>query len=173
MGGVREQGGDPASRDPERVAGADEVDEQFRALMEGLRTTIPGVMVLFAFLLTVPFAAGGFGEFQQGERVAFYVAFAGAALAAVLLIAPSVHQRVRAPFSGIKRRNMEHVMTALRVTIAGTLAFLISVAAVVYLVTSRVAGTGGLPWAILATAGILALSAWAWFFLPLVSFNRD
>ncbi len=32
------------------------VDDRFRALLEGLRTTIPGVMVLFAFLLTVPLA---------------------------------------------------------------------------------------------------------------------
>ena len=31
-----------------------EIDDQFRSLMEGLRTTIPGVMVLFAFLLTLP-----------------------------------------------------------------------------------------------------------------------
>ena len=31
-----------------------DVDDQFRAILEGLRTTLPGVQVLFAFLLTLP-----------------------------------------------------------------------------------------------------------------------
>ena len=33
-----------------------DVDDQFRSLMEGLRTTLPGVQVLFAFLVVLPLA---------------------------------------------------------------------------------------------------------------------
>jgi hypothetical protein len=147
----------------------DSVDDQFRALMEGLRTSIPGVMVLFAFLLTLPLQAP-FGDLGAADTGAYYVAFLGAAVAAVLLIAPSVHQRIRAPFSGIKRTDMRHVMVATYLTIAGTIAFAIAIAASVYLVTSLVLSGGP---ATLVTAVVVAVAAWSWFYLPLVSFSRD
>ena len=147
----------------------EEIDDQFRALMEGLRTTIPGVMVLFSFLLILPLQQP-FGDISDPNTIVYYVAFAGAAVASVLLIAPSVHQRVRAPYSGIKRGSWSHVMTATRLAIAGSISFLVSIVAVVYLVSSLVFTT----WlAIVATALLAFLAAWAWFYLPLVRFNRD
>lgn len=148
--------------------GAEEVDDQFRALMEGLRTTIPGVMVLFSFLLVLPFQSS-FPEIGGLNTFVFYLAFSSAAIASILLISPSVHQRIRAPISGIRRRSMSHVMVATRLAIAGTVLFLIAIASVVYLVSSLVFDT------VLASAatGVTALVAgWAWFYLPLVSFNR-
>src|SRR6187431_173725 len=39
---------DPASDD------TDQVEDEFRSLLEGLRTTLPGVQLVTAFLLTVP-----------------------------------------------------------------------------------------------------------------------
>lgn len=146
-----------------------EVDDQFRAILEGLRTTIPGVMVLFSFLLILPLQAS-FGDLTGLNTVMFYVAFASAALASVLLIAPSVHQRVRAPISGIRRRSESHVMYATKLAIAGTVAFLVAIIAVVFLVSALVYSD---PLAILATVGVAAVASWSWFYLPLVRFNRD
>lgn len=147
----------------------EEIEDQFRSLMEGLRTTIPGVMVLFSFLLILPLQAS-FGDVSDPDTIVFYVAFGTAAIASVLLIAPSVHQRVRAPISGIKRRSWTHVMYATKLAIVGTFAFLVSIAAVVYLVSSLVFdGSWG---AIAATVVIAALASWAWFYLPLVRFNQ-
>lgn len=147
----------------------DEIDDQFRALMEGLRTTIPGVMVLFSFLLVLPLQAS-FGDISDPNTIVFYVAFASAAVSSVLLIAPSVHQRVRGPISGIKRTSPSHVMYATKVAIAGTVSFLVSIAAVVFLVSSLVFT----DWlAIVATAIVGAIATWAWFYLPLVRFSRD
>ena len=147
----------------------DEVDDQFRALMEGLRTTIPGVMVLFSFLLVLPLQAS-FGDISDPNTIVFYIAFASAALSSVLLIAPSVHQRVRGPITGIKRTSWSHVMYATKLAIAGTVAFLVSIAAVVFLVSSLVFT----DWlAIVATVIVAVTAAWAWFYLPLVRFNRD
>lgn len=146
----------------------DEVDDQFRALMEGLRTTIPGVMVLFSFLLVLPLQAS-FGDVSDPNTIVFYIAFASAALSAILLIAPSVHQRVRGPISGIKRTSWDHVLSATKLAIAGTVTFLISIAAVVFLVSSLVFT----EWlAILATVIVATTAGWAWFYLPLVRFNR-
>lgn len=146
----------------------DEVEEQFRSLMEGLRTTIPGVMVLFSFLLILPFQSS-FPEISAANNLVFYVAFYTAAMSSVLLIAPSVHQRVRAPISGIKRHTPDHVMVATRLAIAGTVLFLFAIAAVVFLVSSLVIDN---LWASVATAVAAGLAAWAWFYLPLVTFER-
>lgn len=146
-----------------------DVDDEFRALMEGLRTTIPGVMVLFSFLLILPLQAS-FGDVSDPNTVIFYVAFISAALASVLLIAPSVHQRVRGPISGIKRNSWDHVLYATKVTIVGNIFFLVSIVAVVYLVSSLVFTD---PLAAIATTLVAAISSWAWFYLPLVRFRED
>ncbi len=147
----------------------EEVDDQFRALMEGLRTTIPGVMVLFTFLLVLPLQAS-FSGISGVNRVVFYIAFLAAAVSSVLLIAPGVHQRVRGPISGIKRRSWSHVMSATKLAIAGTVAFLVAIVSVVYLMSSLVFTD---VFAIVATVLVAFLAAWAWFYLPLVRFNRD
>lgn len=147
----------------------EDVDDQFRSLMEGLRTTIPGVMVLFSFLLVLPLQSS-FPEISDVNALIFYVAFGSAALASVLLIAPSVHQRVRAPKTGIRRTTWSHVMVAAKLTIAGSVAFLVAVAAVVYLVSSLVFSD---VVAVVASAIITITAAWAWFYLPTVGFDRD
>lgn len=148
---------------------ATEIDDQFRSLMEGLRTTIPGVMVLFSFLLVLPLQSS-FAEITTANTVVFYLAFSSSAISAVLLIAPSVHQRVRAPESGIKRQTWSHVLFATKLAIAGTVTFLIAISAVVYMVSSIVFSN---PLAAAATAAIAGVAAWAWFFVPLVTFDAS
>lgn len=145
-----------------------DVDDQFRAVLEGLRTTIPGIMVLFSFLLILPLQSS-FPEISASNTTVFYIAFSSAALSSVLLIAPSVHQRVRAPISGIRRTSLEHVMSATKIAIVGTVLFLISISAVVYLVSSLVFDD---TFAALATAAITMVSGWAWFYVPLVKFRH-
>lgn len=146
-----------------------DVDDAFRALLEGLRTTLPGVMVLFAFLLTLPFQAS-FADLTSDEGVAFYTSFIASAIAVVLLIAPSAHQRLRAPQTGVKRRSRAHLEFTVRMTIVGTVAFAVALASAVYLVTAlfleqRAAAIGA--------SLIAALVAWAWFYVPVVRFSRD
>ena len=148
---------------------AEEIDDQFRALMEGLRTSIPGVVVLFSFLLVLPLQST-FAEIKTSNTVVYYTAFSSAALAAVLLIAPSVHQRMRAPISGIQRRTLSHVMFATKLAIVGTIFFLISISAVVYLVSSLVFTNLA---AAVATAIITAISTWAWVYVPLIKFDSS
>lgn len=160
---------DQSADTPPENPSNDEIDDQFRALMEGLRTTIPGVMVLFSFLLILPLQQS-FGDIDDPNTIVFYVAFSGAAIASILLIAPSVHQRVRAPISGIKRKTWSHVLYATKLAIAGTVSFLVSIAAVVYLVSSLIFS----DWfAIAATVVLAVLASWAWFYLPLVRFRQD
>ncbi|MDX1449747.1 MAG: DUF6328 family protein [Acidimicrobiia bacterium] len=143
-------------------------DEAFRALMEGLRTTIPGVTVLFGFLLALPFQSD-FGDIAAVDRFTYGVAFLSTAVAAVLLIAPSVHQRVRGWMSGIRRKTVEHVRAAVALTIAGTVAFLVAIVACTYLVISVRLGSVAAAASLAAIAG---LAGWSWFYLPLVTFRK-
>ena len=54
---------------------------------------LPGVQVLFAFLLTVPFSAR-FGSITPLQEVVFFATLVCAALSAALLLAPSAHHRL-------------------------------------------------------------------------------
>ena len=145
-----------------------DVDDQFRSLMEGLRTTLPGVQVLFAFLLVLPLQSS-FAEITDTERIAYYVSFFGSAMASVLLIAPSAHQRLRAPVSGVERRSERHLQIAVSLTIAGTIIFAVALSAAVLLI-SILTLTDSI--AVGATMAVAAVLAWSWFYIPLVTFRR-
>ena len=159
---------DEPSNDADENRSGLSIDEQFRALLEGLRTSLPAVQVLFAFLLTAPFQSG-FDDLNSDERAAFAIAFYTSGAASVLLIAPSVHQRVRAPFSGLERRSLRHLVWATWLAILGSIATVIAIVATVYLVTTVVFGATSAGVAAAVGAGIVA---WSWFYLPLVTFRR-
>jgi len=145
------------------------IDQQFRSLLEGLRTSIPAVQVLFAFLLTAPFQAK-FDSLSTAEHVAFAIAFFSSGAASVLLVAPSIHQRLRAPATGMQRHSHRHLVWAIWLGIAGSLAALIAISATVYLVASVIYDANA---AIIGAALITALSCWSWVFIPIVTFRSD
>ena len=159
----------PDDREALRHLTPDDVDDAYKALMEGLRTTLPGVMVLFAFLLTIPVQVS-FLSLTFDERTAYYIAFVSSAIAAILLIAPSAHQRVRAPQTGIRRRSARHLWFTVRMTIVGTAFFAVALGAATYLVTAIVLDQ---RLAAAVTALIVLLAAWAWFWLPAIQFEHD
>jgi uncharacterized membrane protein len=119
-------------------------------------------------LLTLPFQQS-FSSLTTSEQTAFYVAFFGSATASILLIAPSAHQRIRAPRSGVHRRSREHLLFTVRMTIVGTVIFAIALGAAVFLVTSIVLEQAA---AAIGTAIVAALVAWAWFYVPMVRFRE-
>jgi hypothetical protein len=107
-----------------------EVDDAFRSVLEGLRTTLPGVQVLFAFLLTLPLQSA-FTDLSGIERGSYYVAFFGSAVASILLIAPSAHQRLRAPMTCVRRQSPAHLRFTINMTIVGTAVIAMSLCAAV------------------------------------------
>lgn len=153
---------DPASDD------SDQVEDEFRSLLEGLRTTLPGVQLVTAFLLTVPLY-DKYDQLGHSERVAYYVAFGTALVASVLLTAPSSHQRLRAEH-GVSRRHRHHLDVAVHLTVLGSVLFAVALTAVAFLVSSVVVGS---TWALVVTAGIALTLGWSWYYLPLVAFRRD
>src|SRR5688572_7471484 len=69
-------------------------DRQMMELLNELRVALPGVQILFAFLLTVPFSQG-WGRLSFFQRDVFYATLMATALSTACLIAPSAAHRLR------------------------------------------------------------------------------
>ena len=160
-----------ADQTPDLPQSMTEVDDAFRAIMEGLRTTLPGVQVLFAFLLTLPLQQS-FSSLATAEEVSFFVAFFGSAIASILLIAPSAHQRRRGPVllcpPPLQTRFALYVYGALNISWDYRF-FSLFLAAAVYLITSIILETAVVA---MGAGFVTLLMAWAWFYVPLVAFER-
>jgi hypothetical protein len=69
-------------------------DRQMVELLNELRVALPGVQILFAFLLTAPFAQG-FQRITDTQKNLFYAALLATAASTICLIAPSATHRLR------------------------------------------------------------------------------
>jgi uncharacterized membrane protein YiaA len=69
------------------------LDRNLEQLLQGLRVALPGVQVLFAFLLTVPFTQA-FPTLSEFERKGYFFVLLATALATALLIAPTAIHRI-------------------------------------------------------------------------------
>lgn len=69
------------------------IDRNLSELLQELRVALPGVQVLFAFLLILPFNQG-FTNVSDFEKDIYLVTLLCTALASILLIAPSMHHRL-------------------------------------------------------------------------------
>jgi hypothetical protein len=94
------------------------VNRELIELLQELRVALPGVQVLFAFLLTVPFSQG-FASTTDFQRDLFFATLAATAISTALLIAPSAWHRIH-----FRQKDKEDMLVASnKLTIAG-LAFL-------------------------------------------------
>jgi hypothetical protein len=136
------------------------LNQEWQELLEELRVALPGAEVLFAFLLTVPFT-NRFETIADSHKTVYFIAFIAAAVATLLLIAPSAQHRL------LWRRHAKdrQLRIATRLAIAGTAVAAVAIAAVVFLVTS-VLYSNGLAAAI--AAGCIGLIVLLWYVPPLV-----
>lgn len=73
---------------------SERINRELIELLNELRVALPGVQVLFAFLLTVPFSQG-FVKTTEFQRDLLFAVLAATAIAAALLIAPASWHRLR------------------------------------------------------------------------------
>jgi glucose-6-phosphate-specific signal transduction histidine kinase len=128
-------------------------------LLNELRVALPGVQVLFAFLLAVPFA-NGFPKLNGTQRDVFFAAFIATALSTVLLIAPSSYHRLR--WRQHDKERMLVISNAL--TIAGLFLLAVAITCVVFVITDFLFHR---TWASLFTALVGAAFLLLWYGLPL------
>jgi hypothetical protein len=135
------------------------VDRNLEELLAELRVALPGVQVLFAFLLILPFNQR-FGEVSQTEKWIYLFTLTCTAFASVLLIAPTMQHRLQFR-RGAKERIMRHSQ---RLTIAGLGFLAAGMLGASVLVASFVFGAGV---AIALGTVLLAAFAIAWVVVPL------
>jgi hypothetical protein len=134
-------------------------------LLNELRVALPGVQVLFAFLLAVPFA-NGFPKLGKVDRDIFFVAFIATAVSTVLLIAPSSYHRLR-----WRQHDKEKLLvTSNALTIAGLACLAIAITSVVFVITDFLFRR---TWAATFSAFIAACFLLLWYGLPLVAAIQD
>ena len=150
---------DPASSSQDRL------DEEWIELLNEIRVLLPGVQVLFAFLLTAPFAAG-FERVTELQRDVYVLALMGALASTICLVAPTTHHRIR-----WRQRDKEFMLhVANRSVITGSAFLALSMSAAIFLVGDYLFDR----WvAILATAGVATAFTVFWFALPLSRRMRD
>jgi len=135
------------------------LDRNLAELLGELRVALPGVQVLFAFLLVVPFNTR-FAGLASGQKQLYLASLLFAGVASALLIAPAAHHRLT--FRLQDKRYL--VLTANRLAIVGLGCLAIAMTTAIALVTDVVFGTGT---AAAATAGIGLLFLALWYVLPL------
>jgi hypothetical protein len=145
--------------------GKQDLDRELIELLNELRVALPGVQVLFAFLLTVPFSQR-FPSLTGLQRGVYFGTVIATALASMFLIAPSSYHRLR-----WRQHDKERMLvTSNRLSITGTAFLAISIAAAVFLISDVLFGVGA---AALAGGLMAGLVTWFWFGLPLLRGVRD
>ena len=134
------------------------IDRNLIELLNELRVALPGVQVLFAFLLVLPFQQG-FTTVTSFQRTVYLITLLATALSAVLLIAPSMHHRLQ-----FREGNKAEILRdANRLAIAGMTAVAVAMIGAVVLVTDYVFDTGT---TIACGAGVAAAFAIVWYAMP-------
>jgi hypothetical protein len=135
------------------------LDRNLEELMQGLRVALPGVQVLFAFLLVLPFQSG-FVDVTDFQKDVYFGTLISTAIASILLIAPTPRHRIQ-----FRRDDKEYIVfSANRLAISG-LAFLgLGMCGAVLLISDFLFGTGT---AAVTTALVTVALIWAWFGSPI------
>ncbi|MDN5750217.1 MAG: DUF6328 family protein, partial [Pseudonocardia sp.] len=136
-----------------------EVRDRYRELLEEVRVIIPGIQVLFAFLLTVPFSSR-FTRLDAVGTALFVATLATAALATVVILAPASYHRVTP-----RQIRRERLRIGIQLVLAGMALFATSVVTAVLVVVRFIYGTGI---GVTVSAGVLATTVVLWYLLPLM-----
>ena len=160
-------GGSGRSEQAERRDESEEerLDRNLMELLQELRVAIPGIQVLFAFLLVVPFQQG-WAQVSAFETRVYYVTLLLTAASSICLIAPTARHRMR--FRELDKQWI--VTTGNRLAIAGLVLLAGAVCGVLMLITHFVYDSA--LTAIVVTV-FAAFFAWFWFVALVVREFRD
>jgi hypothetical protein len=150
---------------PDQQKSKEDLDRELIELLNELRVALPGVQVLFAFLLVVPFS-NGWDRVTGIQRDVFFAAFLCTAVASALLIAPSSYHRLR-----WRQRDKEHMLRVSNaLAISGTVFLAAGMTGTVFLITDVLFEVA---WAALTAALIAGVFGWFWYGMPLLRRATD
>jgi hypothetical protein len=153
---------DTSDQEPETTDAKE--DRQLIELLNELRVALPGVQMLFGFMLAVPFTQP-FGSLTDRQRLLFFVAFLATAGASICFITPASFHRITWQ-KGVKGR-MLRIASAL--TIAGTVLLGVAIGCVVGFLSSYLYDS---VLAAALTAVVWAVIGILWYSIPLALRQR-
>ena len=134
------------------------LDRNLQEFLGELRVALPGVQVLFAFLLVVPFNQR-FGEITSFQKAVYFVTLLLTAAAAVCLIAPTAQHRVE-----FRRQHKEQIMMmANRLAILGLGFLAVAMTGAILLITDLLYGS---TTTIVVTIAVGLAFAVLWYVIP-------
>ena len=133
-------------------------DRNLADLMQELRVAFPGVQILFAFLLVVPFQSG-WPDVTETQKVVYFVTLLLTAASSVCFIAPTARHRIR-----FREQDLEWVIrSSNRLMIAGLVFLGSAIVSALLLITMVVFSTTA---AVIVAAVVAAAIGWTWFAAP-------
>src|SRR3954452_18326093 len=136
------------------------LDRRWIELLNELRVALPGVQVLFSFLLAVPFQQG-FQRIDDFQRTTYFVTLLLAAASTACLIAPGAYHRIL--FRQKEKPNIIEVGS--RFALAGLVFLALAMNSAILLVTDVIYGRGTVIVTVVFTTSAFA---WLWFRLGLM-----
>ena len=109
---------------------SERLDRNLQEMLGELRVALPGVQVLFAFLLVVPFNQR-FADVTQFQKTVFFATLLCTAASTICLIAPTVHHRLE--FRQQDKHRIVH--TGNRIVVLGLVLLAIAMTGAVMFVT--------------------------------------
>ncbi|HET9186079.1 MAG TPA: DUF6328 family protein [Solirubrobacterales bacterium] len=147
-------------RDSGRDETEDErLDRNLGELLQELRVALPGVQVLFAFLLAVPFQQG-FEKITAFQKDVYFGTLIFTAASATMLISPSAYHRLT--FRYQQKRRL--VFYANRFAIIGLVLLALAMTGAIMLITDVLFGTTA---TVVVTPLAVITFGFFWFALPL------
>ncbi|MGA7396053.1 MAG: DUF6328 family protein [Solirubrobacterales bacterium] len=146
----------------EHESGDQRLDRNLGELLQELRICLPGVQVLFAFLLAVPFQPN-FNDVTEFQRTIYFATLLLTALSTILFIAPTAFHRLTFRLQQKERL----VLIGNKLTVAGVGALGFAMTGAVTLITDVLYGNPAT-----AIVGSLTLLVLAVFWLAVPSYGR-
>jgi len=135
------------------------LDRNLQELLGELRVALPGVQVLFAFLLVVPFNQR-FADITSFQQTTYFVTLLLATAASACLIAPTAHHRIEFRQEDKKRI----VFGATKLAIVGLTLLALAMTGAVLLITDFIYSS---TTATITTAAVAVLFATLWYAIPI------
>jgi hypothetical protein len=144
------------AEEPDRTEEKQErLNRQMTELLNELRVAMPGVQVLFAFLLAVPFQQR-FATVTAFQRDVYLITLLAAATATAFFIAPSAYHRI-----AFQQHEKERIIRmGTRQFVIGLVALAVAMNGAVLLVTDLLFRPTTV---IIVAVGVGALFLWMWF----------
>jgi hypothetical protein len=154
-----------SSQQHDAESSEERVNRELIELLNELRVALPGVQVLFAFLLTVPFS-NGYNRITSFQKNVYFGILLATAVSTACFIVPTAYHRLN-----FRKREKERILLSSNTfAIAGIMFLALSMIGVLVLITDVIYSE-----AAAVVAGVLALVLFGglWAVLPLVRRSND